>query len=84
MARDEKTEQRDYTKLRFDGAHVQYVARERGIRLEQMAVAADRTAMSMWRYLHGQTKPKQFVAKRIADCIGVPVEELWVPDEDAE
>lgn len=51
-----------------------------GLRREAVAVAIDRSAASVTAYEHGQADPPASVVGRLADTLGVVVDDLYEAD----
>lgn len=51
-------------------------ARELGIKVGRLAQLAGVDRTTLWRYRKGQFQPKTDVARRLADSVGIPFDEL--------
>jgi XRE family transcriptional regulator, regulator of sulfur utilization len=61
------------------GAHVQALRRDRGLTLQELAGAAAVSASMLSSVEHGRKAPTIVVLARIADGLGVPLNELIAP-----
>ncbi len=70
-------------KRKFSGKRMKQVRQANGIRPEALAIQIGRSLQMVFNYESGRMGVSADLAAHIADLLGVPLDELFEPTEDA-